>query len=286
MSEIIGVIGGSGLYEMEGIEDLKFHKVETPFGEPSDEYAIGTLKGKKVAFLPRHKRGHTILPHELNFRANIYGFKKLGAERIISLSAVGSLKEELKPGDMVVIDQFFDRTKKTVHSFFGEGIVAHIPFADPICPDLADILYRACKEVGVTAHKGGTYVNVEGPSFSTKAESNMYRSWGMDVIGMTNLMEAKLAREAEICYSTVAMVTDYDCWHPDHDSVTVEVVVKTLMENSANAKEIVKKAILAIPEGRGCSCKDVLATAIMTQPEKMPEETKKKLEIIIGKYVK
>lgn len=285
MSSIIGVIGGSGLYEIDGIKDLKFHKIETPFGEPSDEYAIGTLHGKKVAFLPRHKRGHTILPHELNFRANIYGFKKLGAERIISLSAVGSLKEELKPGDMVIVDQFYDKTKKIVHSFFGEGIVAHIPFADPVCHNLADVLYKACKDVGVTVHKGGTYINIEGPAFSTKAESKVYRSWGMDVIGMTNLMEAKLSREAEICYSTVAMVTDYDCWYPGHDSVTVEIVIKTLMQNSANAKEIVKKAVAGISGERTCSCKDTLATAIMTQPEKMPEETKKKLHLLIGKYV-
>jgi len=286
MKGLIGVIGGSGLYEMEGIKDLKFQKVDTPFGDPSDEYAVGILEGKKVAFLPRHRRGHTILPHELNFRANIYGFKKLGAEIIISLSAVGSLKEELKPMDMVIIDQFFDRTKTGASSFFGDGLAAHIAFADPVCSNLADILYNACKEVGVTVHKGGTYLNIEGPAFSTKAESFIYKNLGIDVLGMTNLREAKLAREAEICYATIAMVTDYDCWHPGHDSVTVDMVVRVLMQNAANAKAIVKKAVSMISEERTCPCKDALSAAIITSKDRVPEETKNKLDLIIGKYFK
>ncbi len=286
MKGLIGVIGGSGLYEMEGIKDLKFQKVDTPFGDPSDEYAVGILEGKKVAFLPRHRRGHTILPHELNFRANIYGFKKLGAEIIISLSAVGSLKEELKPMDMVIIDQFFDRTKTGESTFFGDGLAAHIAFADPVCSNLADILYKACKEVGVTVHKGGTYLNIEGPAFSTKAESFIYKNLGIDVLGMTNLREAKLAREAEICYATIAMVTDYDCWHPGHDAVTVDMVVRVLIQNAANAKAIVKKAVSMISGERTCSCKDALSAAIITGKDRVPEETKKKLDLIIGKYFK
>jgi len=286
MKGLIGVIGGSGLYEMEGIKDLKFQKVDTPFGDPSDEYAVGILEGKKVAFLPRHRRGHTILPHELNYRANIYGFKKLGAERIISLSAVGSLKEELKPMDMVIIDQFFDRTKTGESTFFGDGLAAHIAFADPVCSNLADILYKACKEVGVTVHKGGTYLNIEGPAFSTKAESFIYKNLGIDVLGMTNLREAKLAREAEICYATIAMVTDYDCWHPGHDAVTVDMVVKVLIQNAASAKAIVKKAVSMISGERTCQCKDALSAAIITGKDRVPKETKKKLDLIIGKYFK
>jgi len=285
MKKIIGVIGGSGLYEMEGIENLHFKKVDTPFGDPSDEYAIGVIDGREVAFLPRHGRGHRFLPSEINYRANIYGLKKLGVETIISLSAVGSLKEELKPMDMVIIDQFFDRTKDRPHTFFGNGVAAHVAFGDPVCGNLADILHEAAKEVGVSVHRGGTYVNMEGPAFSTKAESNVYRKLGMDVIGMTNLVEAKLAREAEMCYATVAMVTDYDCWHDTHGQVDVSMVIEALTKNSENAKKIVKKAVAKVSFERTCTCKDALATAIMTGKDKMPEETKKKLELIIGKYL-
>ncbi|MEQ8171080.1 MAG: S-methyl-5'-thioadenosine phosphorylase [Candidatus Eremiobacterota bacterium] len=285
MKGLIGVIGGSGLYQIEGLEDLRFEKIDTPFGSPSDEYAIGTIGGKEVAFLPRHGRGHVLLPDEINFRANIYGFKKLGAQWIISLSAVGSLKEELKPRDMVIIDQFFDRTKGRASTFFGEGIAAHIAFGDPVCKDMASILYEAAKEAGVTVHKGGTYVNIEGPAFSTKAESIVYKNLGMDVLGMTNLVEAKLAREAEICYATVAMVTDYDCWHDGHDSVTVDMVLAVLLENAENAKKIIKNAISKIPDERTCACKDALASALITSKDRMPEKTKEKLGLIIGKYL-
>lgn len=285
MKGLIGVIGGSGLYQIEGLEDLRFEKIETPFGSPSDEYAIGTIGGQEVAFLPRHGRGHVLLPDEINFRANIYGFKKLGVQWIISLSAVGSLKEELKPGDMVIIDQFFDRTKGRASTFFGEGIAAHIAFGDPVCKDMASILYEAAKETGVTVHKGGTYVNIEGPAFSTRAESIVYKNLGMDVLGMTNLVEAKLAREAEICYATVAMVTDYDCWHDGHDSVTVDMVLAVLLGNAENAKKIIKNAISKIPGERTCTCKDALASALITSKDRMPEKTKEKLSLIIGKYL-
>jgi 5'-methylthioadenosine phosphorylase len=231
----IGIIGGSGLYSMPGLTKVTEVRLKTPFGKPSDAYVLGTLEGRKVAFLARHGRGHRILPTELNFRANIYGFKQLGVERIVSISAVGSLKEEHKPLEFVIPDQFFDRTRHRVDTFFGNGIVAHIAFADPICPQLAQAVEGACRKAGVTAKRGGTYVCMEGPQFSTKAESNVYRSWGMDVIGMTNLQEAKLAREAEICYVTVAMVTDYDCWHPHHDSVTVDQIAAVLLKTQENA---------------------------------------------------
>ncbi|HPZ09453.1 MAG TPA: S-methyl-5'-thioadenosine phosphorylase [Candidatus Eremiobacteraeota bacterium] len=285
MSGLIGVIGGSGLYEIEGIQGLRFEKIDTPFGCPSDEYAIGTFSGKDVAFLPRHGRGHVILPGEINFRANIYGFKKLGVEWIISLSAVGSLKEELKPMDMVIVDQFLDRTKGRINTFFGDGIAAHVGFADPICKELASVLYEAAKEADVTVHRGGTYVNIEGPAFSTRAESNVYRKLGMDVLGMTNVVEAKLAREAEICYATVAMVTDYDCWHEGHDSVSVDMVLAALLSNAENAKKIIKNSLPKISKERKCSCKDALSTALITARDKMPDVTKKKLDIIIGKYI-
>jgi len=285
MSGLIGVIGGSGLYEIEGIQGLRFEKIDTPFGCPSDEYAIGTFSGKDVAFLPRHGRGHVILPGEINFRANIYGFKKLGVEWIISLSAVGSLKEELKPMDMVIVDQFLDRTKGRINTFFGDGIAAHVGFADPICKELASVLYEAAKEADVTVHRGGTYVNIEGPAFSTRAESNVYRKLGMDVLGMTNVVEAKLAREAEICYASCYGVTDYDCWHEGHDSVSVDMVLAALLSNAENAKKIIKNSLPKISKERKCSCKDALSTALITARDKMPDVTKKKLDIIIGKYI-
>jgi 5'-methylthioadenosine phosphorylase len=282
----IGIIGGSGLYSMPGFSDTREVRQQTPFGDPSDAYILGTLEGRKVAFLARHARGHKLLPSELNFRANIYGFKQLGVERIVSVSAVGSLKEEHKPLDFVVPTQFFDRTRHRVDTFFGDGIVAHIGFADPVCGEMAKVVQDACKAADVTAKLGGTYICMEGPQFSTKAESNVYRSWGADVIGMTNLQEAKLAREAEICYVTIAMVTDYDCWHPHHDSVTVEQIVSVLGKNAENAAKVVKAAVSAMPKARSCKCGRALANAILTDPSKIPAATKEKLQLIIGKYVK
>ena len=284
MKAEIGIIGGSGLYSMPGFEAAEEVLIQTPFGEPSDNYVLGTLAGKSVAFLTRHGRGHRISPSELNFRANIYGMKSLGVERIISLSAVGSLKEEHRPLDFVIPDQFFDRTRGRISTFFGEGLVAHISFADPICPQLADVVSYACMSTGVNTKKGGTYLCMEGPAFSTKAESNVYRSWGMDVIGMTNLQEAKLAREAEICYVTVAMVTDYDCWHPHHDAVTVTDIVGNLMKNAENACAAVAAAVAAMPAGRTCKCGSALAHAILTDRSKVSPTARQKLGILIDKY--
>ena len=282
----IGIIGGSGLYSMPGLTKIKEIRLRTPFGQPSDPYVLGTLEGRKVAFLARHGRGHRILPTELNFRANIYGFKHLGVERIVSVSAVGSLKEEHKPMEFVIPDQFFDRTRHRVDTFFGNGIVAHISFADPICPELARVLETACKKAGVMGKRGGTYLCMEGPQFSTKAESNVYRSWGMDVIGMTNLQEAKLAREAEICYSTAAMVTDYDCWHPGHDSVTVDQVVSVLMKNAENACAMVRETVAAMPKTRSCKCGSALAHAIQTDRKAIPAAARKRLGLLLDKYLK
>jgi len=281
----IGIIGGSGLYSMPGLTDVHEVAQETPFGPPSDPYVLGMLEGKKVAFLARHGRGHRILPTELNFRANIYGFKQLGVERILSVSAVGSLKEEHKPGEFLVVDQFVDRTRHRVDTFFGDGVVAHVAFADPICPQLAEIMTGACRKAKVVGKSGGTYVCMEGPQFSTKAESNLYRSWGMDVIGMTNLQEAKLAREAELCYVTVAMVTDYDCWHPHHDSVTVDQIVAVLLKNAENACNVVREAVAAMPQDRACKCGAALAHAILTDKTKIPQVTKDRLKLILGKYL-
>jgi 5'-methylthioadenosine phosphorylase len=283
----IGVIGGSGLYSMPGFELQEEVFLETPFGQPSDAYMVGTLAGKQVAFLPRHARGHKISPSELNFRANIYGMKMLGVERIISLSAVGSLKEEHKPLDFVLPDQFFDRTRGRISTFFGDGLVAHVSFADPICEDLAQVVHAACARVDVTAKKGGTYLCMEGPAFSTKAESNVYRSWGMDVIGMTNLQEAKLAREAEICYVTVAMVTDYDCWHAEHDAVTVTDIIANLTKNAENAAKVVREVVTALDPSaaRPCKCGLALRHALLTDPAKVPAATKQKLAAITGKYL-
>jgi 5'-methylthioadenosine phosphorylase len=280
----IGIIGGSGLYSMPGFEAQEEANIQTPFGNPSDNYILGTLAGRKVAFLARHGRGHRISPSELNFRANIYGMKSLGVERIISLSAVGSLKEEHRPLDFVIPDQFFDRTRGRVSTFFGDGIVAHVSFADPICPQLAKLLVASCRDAGVTTKEGGTYLCMEGPAFSTKAESNVYRSWGMDVIGMTNLQEAKLAREAEICYVTVAMVTDYDCWHPEHDAVTVNDIIANLVKNAANACAVVGKAVAGMPRDRACKCGSALSHAIITDRAVAPETTRQKLGILLDKY--
>jgi 5'-methylthioadenosine phosphorylase len=281
----IGIIGGSGLYSMPGFEVEQEVTIESPWGLPSDNYVVGTLAGKEVAFLSRHGRGHRISPSELNFRANIWGFKSLGVERIISLSAVGSLKEEHKPLDYVIPDQFFDRTKGRVSTFFGEGLVAHVSFAHPVCPDLMDTVFRACRTAGVNAKKGGTYLCMEGPAFSTVAESNLYRSWGMDVIGMTNLQEAKLAREAELCYVTVAMVTDYDCWHPEHDAVTVSEIIGNLQKNAENAAKVVTAAVAAMTDTRACKCGSALKHALITSPEAVPDTTRQKLELLVGKYL-
>jgi 5'-methylthioadenosine phosphorylase len=281
----IGIIGGSGLYDMAELTDRRDERITTPFGDPSGAYVIGTLRGKRVAFLARHGVGHRILPSELNFRANIYGFKVLGAERILSASAVGSLKHEYKPLDIVVPDQFFDRTRGRISTFFGRGLVVHVAFAHPICGDLSATVADSAAAVGATVHRGGTYINIEGPQFSTLAESKLYRSWGMDVIGMTNLQEAKLAREAEICYATLALVTDYDCWHPNHDSVTAELIIANLMQNAATAQQAIAEAVSRIG-ARTCACKDTLATSIVTRPELVPEATKRELAPIIGKYMK
>jgi 5'-methylthioadenosine phosphorylase len=282
----IGIIGGSGLYDMAELTEREERIVPTPFGDPSGPYIIATLRGQRVAFLARHGAGHRIMPSELNFRANIFGFKVLGVERILSASAVGSLKEEYRPLDILVPDQFFDRTKGRISTFFGRGIVGHIAFAHPVCPDLSTVAADAAQSVGARVHRGGTYVNMEGPQFSTLSESRLYRSWGMDVIGMTNLQEAKLAREAEICYATLALVTDYDCWHPDHDSVTVDLIIANLMQNAATAQKTIAETVSRLTLLRSCSCKDALATAVITRPEHVPDAIKKELAPIIGKYIK
>jgi 5'-methylthioadenosine phosphorylase len=281
----IGIIGGSGLYTMPGLTDVREVTIQTPFGEPSDAFVLGTLEGRKVAFLARHGRGHRILPSELNFRANIYAMKDLGVERILSVSAVGSLKEEHKPTDFVVPDQFIDRTFNRTATFFGHGIVGHVTFGDPICPEVSATIVQSCKDNTLVGKAGGTYVCMEGPQFSTKAESNLYRSWGADLIGMTNLQEAKLAREAEICYATLAMVTDYDCWHPDHDSVTVEQIVKVLHTNADNAAKVVKTAVARMPRERKCKCGSALQFAILTDPAKIPAATRQKLSLLLDKYL-
>ena len=281
----IGIIGGSGLYAMPGLTNLRDVHVETPFGEPSNFYVVGEMEGRKVAFLARHGRGHRILPSDLNFRANIFGFKKLGVERILSVSAVGSLKEEHKPTDFVVPDQFIDRTVGRISTFFGEGIVGHVAFGDPVCATVANAAAEACGKVGVVGKLGGTYVCMEGPQFSTRAESNLYRSWGADVIGMTNLQEAKLAREAEICYATIAMVTDYDCWREGHDAVTIEEIIGVLHKNAENAALVVKAAVAAMPHERNCACASAAKYAVLTQPDAIPAATKEKLKLLFGKYL-
>ena len=282
----IGIIGGSGLYDMAELTDREEKTLSTPFGDPSGPYVIGTLRGKRVAFLARHGAGHRLLPSELNFRANIYGMKVLGVERILSASAVGSLKMEYQPLDIVVPDQFLDRTRGRISTFFGKGIVAHVAFAHPLCHDLSAIAADSAQKVGATVHRGGTYVNMEGPQFSTLAESKLYRVWGMDVIGMTNLTEAKLAREAEICYATLALVTDYDCWHPDHDSVTVDLIIANLAQNAATAQQTIADAVEAMSGARTCGCRDALATAIITQQRLWPEATRRDLSPILERYMK
>jgi 5'-methylthioadenosine phosphorylase len=281
----IGIIGGSGLYNMDGLSDITEARVETPFGDPSEVFALGTLEGRKVAFLARHGKGHRILPSELNFKANIYAMKKLGVTSILSVSAVGSLKEEHKPTDFVIPDQFIDRTFARSSTFFGDGVVGHIGFGDPVCPIVSEVFAKACAEVGVVGKRGGTYVCMEGPQFSTRAESNLYRSWGADVIGMTNLQEAKLAREAEICYATVAMVTDYDCWRVGHDDVTIEQIVAVLHQNAENAAKVVRAAVARMPKERGCACASALKFAILTDRTAIPQAARERLGPLLGKYL-
>ncbi len=286
---IIGVIGGSGLYEIEGLTDVQEVMVDTPFGAPSDAYVTGYLNGAKMVFLPRHGKGHRYLPSEVNYRANIYGMKTLGVEQIISVSAVGSMREDIVPGHIVIPDQFFDRTKGLRGStFFGNGVVGHVQFADPVCPELADLLYDAACHAGATAHKGGTYICIEGPNFSTRAESKIFRNWGVDIIGMTNIPESRLAREAEICYGTVALATDYDCWHEGHDDVSVDAVIQIIQKNVTTARNIIKSAaemIVNQRQTRSCACPDALQYAIMTDHKLIPEETLQALDPIIGKYI-
>ena len=284
----IGILGGSGLYEMEGVKVQDSVNIDTPFGPPSDPYTICSIDGQEMVFLPRHGEGHRLLPHEINFRANIFGFKKLGVDRVIALSAVGSLKENIKPLDVVVPDQFIDRTRGRADTFFGDGIAAHISFADPICPVLGKALAEAAENCpsDVTVHRGGTYLCMEGPAFSTRAESELYRSWDVSVIGMTNLQEAKLAREAEICYATAALVTDYDCWYEGEEEVSVEMLIENLKHNAATSQEIIKHAVPRMNGERTCECGSALENAILTPPDQIPEETRNRLDIIIGEYVK
>jgi 5'-methylthioadenosine phosphorylase len=282
---IVGIIGGSGMYEMDGLEILREEQVRTPFGDPSDRYLVGRLDGRPVAFLARHGRAHSLMPSELNFRANIYGFKLLGAEWILSASAVGSMREDIKPLDILIPDQFFDRTRGRIGTFFGNGLVAHVSLADPTCPVLGEVLYRAGTQAGARMHRGGTYLCMEGPQFSTRAESRIYRGWGVDVIGMTNLQEAKLAREAEICYATMALVTDYDVWHETEDDVSVESVVAVLRQNVRTARVILREAVRMIPPARTCACGHALRDAIITARERIPAEVKRDLAPIVGKYL-
>ncbi len=282
----IGIFGGSGLYEMEALTDMTPVSLDTPFGAPSGSYRVGMLEGIRVAFLPRHGHGHQISPSELNFRANIYGFKKLGVAQLISVTAVGSLKAHIRPVDIVVPDQFYDGTKQRVSTFFGNGLVAHIAFADPVCPVLSGLVYQSALEAGAAVHKGATLLCIEGPAFSTRAESNVYRQWGMDIVGMTSLQEAKLAREAEICYTALALVTDFDSWHAEESAVTVETVVQNLGKNISTAKKIIQTVVPKISTQRTCICATALQNAIMTDPVAIPPETRTKLALLVDKYLK
>ena len=280
----LGIIGGSGLYEIEGIEDLRWVRVRTPFGEPSDAYGTGRLGDRRVIFLPRHGRGHRITPTEINYRANIYGLKALGARWVISVSAVGSMKEEIHPLDLVIPDQFFDHTRRRVSTFFGDGIVGHVGMAEPVCPALGDLLETGSREAGARVHRGGTYICIEGPQFSTKGESQIYRRWGVSVIGMTNMPEAKLAREAELCYATLALATDYDVWHESHAAVTVEVVVANLLKNVATAKVVLRRVIPQVGKACAAGCGDALASAVITDPRTFPPRTRKRLGLLLDRY--
>ncbi len=286
MKAVIGVIGGSGLYDIEGLTQVEEVWLQTPFGEPSDAYITGYLGDVKLVFLPRHGRGHRLLPSEVPYRANIYGMKMLGVEQIVSVSAVGSMREEIVPGHIVIPDQFIDRTTgKRASTFFGDGIVGHVQFADPVCAQLSEVVAQAAQQAGATVHKGGTYVCIEGPNFSTRAESQLFRSWGIDIIGMTNLPEARLAREAELCYATIALATDYDCWHVGHDDVSVEAVLEVIHSNVAMARKIIAGVAQSISTLRSCSCSKALQYAIMTDASKIPASTREKLELLIGKYL-
>ena len=280
----IAIIGGSGLYELPGLTDVRWRSVRTPFGDPSDEFCCGRLDGRRVIFLPRHGRGHRLMPSELNFRANIWGLKSLGAEWIVSVSAVGSMRDDIQPLDLLIPDQFLDLTRRRASSFFGEGVVAHVSMADPVCPALTAVVEEAARQTSATVHRGGIYVCIEGPQFSTRAESRVYRSWGVDVIGMTNMPEAKLAREAELCYATLALVTDFDVWHETQEAVTVEAVVANLMKNVATAKEVLRRVVPAIPAGRTCSCPGSLENAVITDAKTFPLPTRRRLELLLGKY--
>jgi len=283
---VIGVIGGSGLYEMEGLTQIEEVRLQTPFGDPSDAYITGMLGDVKMVFLPRHGRGHRLLPSEVPYRANIYGMKMLGVQQIISVSAVGSMKEEIVPGHIVIPDQFFDRTTgKRASTFFGDGVVGHVQFADPVCIQLSSVVAQAAQQVGATVHKGGTYICIEGPNFSTRAESNIFRSWGVDIIGMTNLPEARLAREAEMCYATIALATDYDCWYAGHDDVSVDAVIEVIHKNVAMAKKIVAAAVQMIADERECGCGQALQYAVMTDKAQIPESARQRLELLLGKYL-
>jgi 5'-methylthioadenosine phosphorylase len=281
---VIGIIGGSGLYELPGLTEVRWRRVRTPFGDPSDEYCTGRLEDRHVVFLPRHGRGHRVMPSDLNFRANIWGLKSLGAEWVVSVSAVGSMREEIHPLDVVIPDQFFDHTRRRVSTFFGDGIVAHVGMAEPICAQLADALEKVSRESGATVHRGGTYICIEGPQFSSKGESNIYRRWGVDVIGMTNMPEAKLAREAELCYATLALVTDYDVWHDVHGHVSVEAVVQNLQRNAATAKAVIQRIVSVLPPARTCACGSALGSAVITDPRAFPPATRRRLDLLIGKY--
>jgi 5'-methylthioadenosine phosphorylase len=282
---LVGVIGGSGLYELPGLEAVRWRRLRTPFGDPSDEYCCGRLDDHPVVFLARHGRGHRLIPTELNFRANIWGLKALGVEWVISVSAVGSMREGIEPLDLVIPDQFFDATRRRVASFFGDGIVAHVGMAEPVCPDLATVLEKAARQAGATVHRGGTYICIEGPQFSTRAESRIYRAWGVDVIGMTNMPEAKLAREAELCYATLALATDYDVWHDTHEAVTVEAVVQNLLKNVATAKDVLRRAIPMVTAPRTCPCPSLLRDAIITNAKAVPPVARRRLALLIDKYV-
>jgi 5'-methylthioadenosine phosphorylase len=282
---VVGVIGGSGLYDIAGLSEVEEVELATPFGRPSDAFVTGRLGGVRMVFLPRHGRGHRILPSEINFRANIWGLKRLGVTRILSVSAVGSMREDIAPGDFVVIDQFVDRTRHRIDTFFGDGVVAHVMFADPLCPEVRATLLAAGRALDVRLHDGGTYLNMEGPQFSTRAESKLYRQWGVDVIGMTNLQEAKLAREAELCYATIAMSTDYDCWHEGHEAVTIEAVIAVMNANVDKAKKLILEAVPRFTAERGCSCGSALSHAIMTAPDRISPEARMRLGLLIDKYL-
>jgi 5'-methylthioadenosine phosphorylase len=280
----IGIIGGSGLYEMEGLTDVRWHRERTPFGDPSDEYCIGRLGDREIVFLPRHGRGHRLIPSELPFRANLYGMKALGVEWVISVSAVGSMRERIAPLDLVIPDQFYDHTRRRISSFFGDGIVGHVGMADPVCAALGDLLESAGREAGARVHRGGTYICIEGPQFSTKGESQIYRRWGVSVIGMTNMPEAKLAREAELCYATLALATDYDVWHESHAAVTVEAVVANLLKNVVTAKVVLRRMIPRVGKPCTAGCGDALASAVITDPKRFPPRTRKRLALLLDRY--